>query len=394
MDMQKQYRCLVLLTDMNMGGVTTSAVNFCNGLCERGTQVDILLMSECQDVSKHGLSEKIRILQLGGWPGLWNLGIKTVRKAKNPVKKIGYLLLGGMKKLLDKKQLWVRVVFGNRKMFSGYDVVVAYRQCQPCYYFALHNVKAKKKVGFIHGDLAFMGDISTWQPLMPQFDAVAYVSDAVKDGFIRHYLELEKNAVTVYNTFQTEEIKRKAQLPCDVAFDLNRMNLVTVSRIENEVKGTGRIAPICQLLKERYPGRFHWYVVGGGRDLECCKSQAEALDLTDHLTFLGPRNNPFPVLAKADLCVLTTFTEAYPMVIGESLILGVPAVTTRYPAAEEIILDGCNGIIADQSIESVFEKISQLFDDRDLYSEIKKTCELFEYDNDRSYKQFWESIGL
>ena len=218
--------------------------------------------------------------------------------------------------------------------------------------------------------------------------------DRILAVFIRHYLELEKNAVTVYNTFQTEEIKRKAQLPCDVAFDLNRMNLVTVSRIENEVKGTGRIAPICQLLKERYPGRFHWYVVGGGRDLECCKSQAEALDLTDHLTFLGPRNNPFPVLAKADLCVLTTFTEAYPMVIGESLILGVPAVTTRYPAAEEIILDGCNGIIADQSIESVFEKISQLFDDRDLYSEIKKTCELFEYDNDRSYKQFWESIGL
>lgn len=392
MHMQIKKRCLILLTDLNMGGVTTAAVNFSNGLYARGAQVDVLLMSEVENVSAFGFAEGIRILHMPKEGRLWNLTAGTIRKTKNPAKKMMYLCLGAVKKLYNKKRHWHELVFRDKIFFSGYDVVVAFRQCAPCYDFALNNVEAQKKVAFVHGDVAFMGDISTWQPLMRKFDAVAYVSDGVKDGFIRRYPELAENGVTVYNTFLTDEILRKSRLPCEAVFDRSRLNLITVSRVENAVKGTGRIAPICQMLKEKYPDQFHWYVVGDGPDLEACKKQAEELDVTDHLTYLGANRNPFSFMAQADICVFPTFTEAFQMVVGESLIVGIPVVATRYPAVTEIIVDGENGLIAEQSVESIVEKLEMLFDDRDLLSKIKQNCEDYEYDNDRSYRQFCDAI--
>lgn len=390
--MQIKKRCLILLTDLNMGGVTTAAVNFSNGLYARGAQVDVLVMSEVENVSAFGFTEGVQILPMPKGIRLWNLTAETIRKTKNPAQKVFYLCLGAVKKLINKKWHWHELLFRKKKYFSGYDVVIAFRQCSPCYGFALNNVEAQKKVAFVHGDVAFMGDIRTWQPLMHRFDAVAYVSDGVKNGFIQRYPELEKNAVTIYNAFQTEEILRKASLPCEVSFDRDRLNLITVSRIENAIKGTGRIAPICQKLKEKYPNRFHWYVVGSGPDLEACKKQAEELGVTDHLTYLGANRNPFSFMTQADICVFPTFTEAFPMVVGESLIVGIPVVATQYPAVTEIIVDGENGLIAEQSVESIVEKLEMLFDDRDLLSKIKQNCQDYEYDNDRSYRQFCDAI--
>lgn len=390
--MQIDKRCLMVLTDVNMGGVTTAAVNFCNGLLERGAQVDVLVLSDCPEISERGFAEGIRFLHLKGSARLWNLGPSTVRKIKNPAKKAWYLFLGGIKRIANKRNRWNAMVFRQKKRFSGYDAVIAYRQCPACYYFALHNVEAAKKVAFVHGELAFMGDISTWQPYMKEFDAVAYVSNGVKEGFIAQYPELAKNAVTVYNTFLVEEILRKAQIPCPVTFDKNRLNLITVSRIENTMKGTGRIAPICRGLKERFPDQFHWYIVGDGPDLASCQKQAEDLDVTDHLTFLGSSSNPFHYLAQADMCIFPTFTEAFPMVVGESLIVGVPVVATRYPAVAEIIVDGENGLIAEQDIDHILDRITLLFEDRALLAKIKENCVVYRYDNDRSYKQFLDAI--
>jgi glycosyltransferase involved in cell wall biosynthesis len=390
--MQINKRCLMVLTDVNMGGVTTAAINFCNGLVERGAQVDVLLLSDCPEASERGFAEGIRFLNLKGSARLWNLGPSTVRKMKNPVKKAWYLFLGGVKRIANKRNKWNAMVFCNKKRFTGYDAVIAYRQCPACYYFALHNVEAAKKVAFVHGELAFMGDISTWQPYMKEFDAVAYVSNGVKEGFIAAYPELAQNAVTVYNTFLVEEILRKAQLPCPVTFDRTRLNLVTVSRIENTMKGTGRIAPLCQKLKERYPNQFHWYVVGDGPDLAGCQKKAEKLGVTDHLTFLGASTNPFHYLAQADMCIFPTLTEAFPMVVVESLIVGVPVIASRYPAVAEVIVDGENGLIAEQNLDHILERITLLFEDRALLVEIKKNCAAYRYDNDRSYKQFLDAI--
>lgn len=385
-------RILMILPDLNPCGVTSAAVNFCNGFAERGGQVDLLLMSDCSDVSQRGLARGIRVLRLKGTARWWNLSSDTVRKTKNPFKKACYLFLGGCKRLANRKNRWNALVFRNKKHFKGYDAAVAYRQSPACYRFALRNVEAARKVAFVHGELPFMGNISAWQPYVKEFDAVAFVSDGAKTGFLARYPAWTPKAFTVYNTVLPDEILRLAQLPCPMAFDSDRLNLVTVSYVQNTAKGTGRIPSICQKLKERYPNRFHWYVVGDGPDLAKCQRKAEKLDVTDHLTFLGACPNPFHYLSQADLCVFPTVTEAYPLILPESLTLGVPVIVSRYSAAEEMLSDGQTGLIAEQNSDAIFQKISSLFEDPALLAEFKKNCAAYRHDNDRSYRQFLDAI--
>lgn len=383
--MKKRY--LIVLTDLNVGGVTTAAINLCNCLTEHGNFVDVLVMSSLRASNEPDLGEQVNILQLKGKDRLWNLNKQMIDSENRPLAKFLLLCLGFIKKLINTKSKWIRLLFGKKIRFSGYDMAIAYRQCAPCYHFVLNCVEATKKVGFVHGDINFMGDISTWYRYMHDFDAIAYVSNAVKQGFINKHNDLTNNAITVYNVFDNDSIIQKSRIPCDFEFDKSVINIVTVSRIENDIKGTGRIPYICKMLKDSYKGQFHWYLVGDGPDMESLKQKIDSLSLSDHFTFVGQQSNPYNILVQADMCIFPTFTEAFPMVVGEGLILGVPIVTTRYPAVEEIIVDNYNGLIAEQSVESIFEKLSCLFEDRNMLEQLKKNCSGYIYDNERSYNQ-------
>ncbi len=386
-------KILVILPDVDPCGITEAAVSFCNGFAARGGQVDVLLMSDCPDVSERGFADGIRFLHLKGSAKWWNLDSTTLRKTKNPFKKVGFLFLGGLKRLANRKNRWNAVVFRNKKRFKGYDAAVAYSPSSACCRFALRNVQAAKKVAFVHGEAAFTDHVGTWQPYLKEFDVVAYVASGVKEGFIARYPELAKNAVIVYTPLPSEEIRQRAQIPCPVAFSGRRLNLVTVSFIRNTVKGTGRIPLICQKLKERFPDGFHWYVVGGGPDLAKCQKKANKLDVNDHLSFLGPNDNPTCFLAEADLCIVPSITEGYPLIVAESLILGVPVVAARFSAVTEMISEGKNGLIAEQITDGIFDTIARLLEDPALLSKLKENCVSYQYDNDRSYKQFLDAIA-
>lgn len=386
-------KCLLVLTDLNMGGITTAAVNFCNELHKHNVTVDVLVMDPIDGIQKNIFNPEVTFLKLTGFSQLWNLGVKTIKKEKSIFKKCIYSIVGIVKKLLNRKSLWTKCIFGKRVLFKGYDAVIAYRQCAPCYHLALNCIEAKKYIGFIHGELKFMGDISTWYKYLPQFDSVAYVSNGVKMGFIEAFPELEKNAITIHNVFNIDEIKRKSELSNDIVMEKEKVNIVTVSRIENGLKGTGRLVPICKKLKDLHEGEFHWYVVGDGPDLMNCKNDAEDLKVNDHITFLGRRNNPYNILAQADVSALPTYTEAYPMVVGESLILGIPVVTTRYPAAEEIITNGKTGIVTEQSEDDLCKNLSLLIGNSEILEDMKTNCSKFKYDNEKPYKEF-ERVAL
>lgn len=383
---------LVVLTDLNMGGVTTAAVNLCNGLIQEGNTVDVLVMSDRQTLEEGRFAESIRVLHLSGKDRLWNLGVPLIRRERNVFKKTGLAILGLFKKCINRKSRWIRILFGRKIRFSGYDIAIAFRPCAPCYHFVLRCIEAPKKMGFVHGDIAFMGDVSTWKKYMPEFDAVAFVSNAVRDRFVERFPNLPFNAVTVYNLFDVEEIRRKAQMDIGLIMDSQKINLVTVTRISNADKGTDRIPILCRMLKDRYVGKFNWLVIGDGPDYNQCVEAVHQLDVADHLQFIGKLDNPYPYIAGADLFVFPTRTEAFPMAVGETMILHTPIVTSRYPAAQEILEDGITGIITEQSLDSIFEALDRLLCNPDELNRLKENCAVFEYDNGRSYNQLTEAL--
>ncbi len=384
-------KILIAVPDTRMGGITTSAVNFSNELTKRGHEVFFLDMSgehQCADRLDH----KVNSVSLKGRSSLWNIGASSVKKMHG-IKKAGILLLGFFKKITVKSGFWYRLIFSKFKEYGEFDVAVAFRQCAPCYSFVLNKVNAKNKLGFVHGELKYMGDISSWQKYMTSFDKVAYVSNAVREEFTTAYPELKKNACTIYNMFNIEQIKRMAdELPA-VELDKAKINIVTVARIDNAFKQTHWIVEICERLKEQTDTPFHWYVVGDGPDYDETVALAHERGVEDVLTFVGEQENPYTFMKQSDFTVLTSKSEAYPMVVIESFVLGKPIVVAKYGSSFEMIQHGQNGLVAGQSIDSLTACILDMIEDAD---DVRTRCtdhwKQHTITNDIAYAQFITAV--
>ena len=378
-----------VVTDLNTGGVTSSLFNFCKEFSARGHEVTLFNLSSEKPEKPDG-AFSYRSLQ--GISRYWKLGAQDLARAKG-FKKIGLAFLAVVKKLTNHSSLWNRLIFKKDKT-ETYDVAVAFRQSAPCYFYVLRRMQAKAKIAFVHGDVNFMdGNEKSFLPYMPKFHRVAYVANAVKDGFVAKYPILKDNAATVYNMFDLERIGRLAKEPNPVAFSKAEKNIVTVARVSNYDKQVDWIPQICKLLKERCRVPFHWYIVGGGADLDADQALAGTLGVTDCLTFLGNRENPFCILKGADFSVLTSKTEAFPMTVIESLILKKPVISTAYPAAKEAISDGETGLILPQSVEAMAQGVQNMLENQNGIADVcAKNLSNYQFTNDTAYLQFLNAI--
>ena len=111
----------------------------------------------------------------------------------------------------------------------------------------------------------------------------------------------------------------------------------------------GRVVPIkdvktfiraCAILRQGLP-EFRALVMGPTDEdekyFEQCKAMVESLDLEDHVIFTGPVSVE-DHLGSIDVLVLTSMSEAQPLVILEAGAVGVPAVVTDVGACREMLL--------------------------------------------------------
>lgn len=384
-------KILVVVVDSKVGGVTTAAINFCNELQQRGNDVFFLDMSAGY-LCANALNKEIQIGRLTGKSKYWNLKASNLKKER-VLRKCKLAFLGFVKKLTIRSGLWYRLVFKCYKEFGEYDIAIAFKQCAPCYSFILNKVKAKKKVGFVHGELRHMGDISSWKKYMSTFDKIAYVSNSVQKEFVTAYPELKNNACTIYNMFDVEKIKSLALEANPLTFDKSIKNIVTVARIDNDFKRIDWIPQMCAEIAKKTKQAFHWYIIGDGPDFDDVKSLIINYGMQNYVTMVGATNNPYAIWKDADFSVLLSKSEAYPMTVIETFILGIPIVVSRFGSIEEMMQNGKHGLIAESSQSSLIESILQFFEDEELLRQCKECLLNIEYDNDKEYKQFLEAVG-
>ena len=85
-------------------------------------------------------------------------------------------------------------------------------------------------------------------------------------------------------------------------------------------------------------------LLGSGPLEDDLQKQAEALGITDDISFQGHVDNPFAYLARAQVFVLSSAWEGLPNVLIEALACGCPVVSTDCPGgASEILEAGRHG---------------------------------------------------
>lgn len=382
-------KILFVVSDFDMGGITSSLKNLTNELIIRGHQIDILNMPSATMLPQ-GFNENIGLIPLPIKVQKWNLCLEDVSGEPFP-SKIFLLFVGIYKKILNKKNKWLPFIFHYMQNLEGYDVAIAFRQDPADYYVVKYKTDAKRKVGFWHGDPDYMGDTSSWDSCLYDMDCIAGVSNAVCEKLERHFPKLQGKLYTVYNMFDKNKIIELAE-EYKVDYPDSVYNIVTVSRLDfSAPKKHRRILEISKKLKNAGMA-FHWTFVGDGEDRISFNQLISENGLDNEISIVGPQNNPYPYIKQADIFVLTSTSESYGMVVMESLILGTPVVAGDYPALKEILSDEC-GIRADNSVEGIYHGIKELLDDKEKYKQIKEQCLKFDYLTDQTYQQFLNICG-
>lgn len=387
-------KILFVVNDLGVGGITTALYNVVKECYKHEINVDVLCMNKNQRIPKKLETYCNQINIENSRLKYLSLTKKDIVESNSVVSKLLLYVIGGLKKVLTRIGIWHKCVFLFSTHLGTYDVAIAYRQGPLCAQIINHIVDAKKKIGFMHGDVRDMNGIEKWIKYYKNIDKIVCVSKAVENSFKDKFPRYINKFCSVYNMFDVISIHERANREtCEIKREGDEIVFVTASRLA-EHKGTGRIPEICQRVVEQCGEKsFKWYVIGEGVQYEPLVRETQEKNLSGVLHFCGVQSNPYKYMRNGDATVLVTYTEGYPMCVIESLILNKPVITTRYSAVEEMILNNVNGcIIEENSVNSIANAIIRFVKDDEYRIKLVNGAKNYEYDAQTPWEQFEQAF--
>lgn len=160
---------------------------------------------------------------------------------------------------------------------------------------------------------------------------------------------------------------------------------LTIGRMSPEKNQARMINAFAQVHRESPDSRL--IIVGDGPLKASLKTLVSSLGLSDSVVFTGQIPNPFPLYAAADCFVLSSDYEGQPMVILESLVVGVPIVSTRFASITDA-LSSEEGLIVDRDTDALARGMKAVLTD-----DIPQTPFDWEAYNQVALGEFLQAIG-
>lgn len=361
-----------------MGGTLISLRNYLALLDHQKVQADVMSLS--MGAGYGAMLPNCKLIH----PNIW---LMYVRDGLPAVGKLLHKFLGAIQKLFiiifhyDLTPFYMRIggwLIGSIK----YDCVICFSESISrfvCYF------PARKRIAWVHCEYTRIyqeGD----QNYYSRFDNIVCVSHYGKKVFDKCIPELSDNTVALHNVIDVDYILQRAreQVDIDKRFDSTDYTIVTIGRMD-PIKQFTKIPAIASAIKQATDRHFKWYIIGDGNSEEraLVENEITRCDMSSIIVLLGEKENVYPYIAKSDLYVNTSKSEAYSLVNNEAKVLGVPVVTNNFECAKETITDGVDGVVT--SIDHFPEAILSIMSNR--FSAERSTI-----DNTPSLEMFYNLI--
>ena len=350
---------LFLIPDLGHGGAEKVLVNLANNLNPDLFDVTV------QTIFDRGVNRKYL---------LPHINYKTWKK--NAFRGYTHLL-----KLFSNKYLY-NLIIGER-----YDYVISFLEGTSARIVSGCPHKDTVKIAWIHIELnnlkmlatGFISFKETYN-CYSSFDKIVFVSNTVKDVFLSTFAQkvdittITKKTLVLYNVNETEKIKEGSREPVeDIAFDKDQINIISVAKLMYS-KGYDRLIPaIARLNSELDTRKLHLYLVGIGEEKAKLLQLAKHYNISQSVTFLGFKDNPYKYVANCDLYVCSSRREGFSTAVTEALVVGTPVVSTDCSGAFELL--GKNnefGVVCKNSEDGIYGGIKYILqDDRLSHYKIK-----------------------
>lgn len=347
---------------LNTGGVERSLTDILRHIDNTKYVVELLLLEDIGDYASELLPEvNVRFQDFHNTYGSFAASVRRCIAARDRrCLRLRILLL--MEKYFGARALKpaARILLGKHR----YDCVIGFRP-GICSELAAYSVRAERRITWWHhGD--FNMERAAYGEMCSRTDAVVAVSQTCGDMLLRQMPELSGKLAVIPNMVDIEAIERKAEGSpyADAA-----LHIVSVSRLAPE-KHFENIIPAAAALCEAGIA-FTWHIVGDGTERARLETMIDEANLNGRVILEGSKVNPYPYIKYAGLFVHPSYIESQGLTVLEAMALGVPCVVTKSRGPCEFVENGINGLLTEQSAESLTENVLKILNDRALYQRIK-----------------------
>ena len=310
--------------NLDVGGIQKSIVNLLMNFDYEHYQVDLYL------------SDKKRF---------WNVDFPkelTIRYLK-PVPRIcSFLPFDSARKLVS---------FDFSHVTEPYDVAIDFNSYQFSCALGALTVPARRRVMWIHNNVAVkLENEWKYRVLWHNFkDKFKYYDEfvAVSRGVIEPFRECsgmyDKPYTVIPNTIDTREIFSAAEETTDLDLDEEKLNFVALGRLCHQKGYDLMLDTFSQLVRRRQD--VHLYIIGDGDKRLMLEYQRDSLGLTDYVTFLGQKKNPFAYMENMDALISTSRYEGQGMNLMEAKALGLQIFFPKHLEAYCEGLTGCEDVL-------------------------------------------------
>ncbi len=373
-------RILLINSHFGMGGIESALVNMANELCKTH-DVDLLLYYP-EGPMKERLDSRVNIIRSSLLIRALGMSLSEALASKNPFLILFRFFGASWSHIFDNRlPIWIATKLQPK--LKGYDLAIAYRQenskselASGYVRFLNRCVEARKKVAWIHFDAKFFKENNIFnRKYYEKVDKIVGVSQAVTEAFKEMNPSLSDKTDYCYNFFNQSIILKSADEKQKTEFPENKFICFSASRF-SKGKGIERtISAISETMHEHKD--VFWFIAGDGPQKESIEEAIKREGLTDRIILLGSLTNPYPYMKNSDLLMLTSYHEAAPMVYTEAKILKVPVFSTRTLSADEILKNGTEDFICDNTEEAIRDKFKEIIENRDAVRQAK--CRLEKY---------------
>ncbi len=192
----------------------------------------------------------------------------------------------------------------------------------------------------------------------------AKVEETVREYGYKGPLTVVENGIDLFMDDFDSTLSYKSQARAELGFAPDEMVLLFVGQHIRE-KGVNLIIDAIDRLRN-LPVRMEF--IGTGYAVDEMKRHIARLNLDDRISLRGlmtDREQLKKFYAAAHLFLFPSLYDNAPLVVREAAMMGTPSVIINGSTASEVIVDGENGFLAENSPESYAEKIRFLYNRRD-----------------------------
>jgi len=388
-------RILILMHYMELGGAESALLGLLQSVDPTRVDVDIFIYSHRGELMKFLPTDKINLLpeseaySLTEKPlsevvkkGYWRLAIARLIGRRNTAsfceKHQGSDKPAECGTFFQQRATWK--VLPDIQPDIEYDLAISF--LTP-HFFLLNNVRAKKKIGWIHTDYTrILIDVEAELKMWERLDYIASISEEVGNRFCEVFPSLRNKLLQIENILNADFIRRRAgESAVSLCDDPETVCLLTIGRF-SPPKKMEDIPLICKKMMDQGL-QVKWFIIGyGSREIEnVVRVNAEKEGVADSVVILGKQKNPYPFIRACDIYVQPSRYEGKSITVREAQILCKPVIVTNYPTAGSQIQTGVDGVIVPMDVDACANEMVAFIRNVELQQKIVKYLQTHDYGN-------------